>query len=193
MTYIEPLFIILFLIILYSSWYFIGSYFGRKVMRNISKTCLNKDLRIRLLSPSSVLLEYRREDDKKYFDEVYDYIGFYIEWLPFNNIFDFPIRYFVRRRPLGVLRIQIRKRLVRRIDLYFDKDHPDNIYIAESNLSLEDISEIIALIKSSNLDLRIFSLGERPSVAVTLYIDRECEEILKEIDYLIKKLILRFD
>ncbi|MGC9009805.1 MAG: hypothetical protein ACP5I7_04230 [Sulfolobales archaeon] len=171
--------VIIALILLYGSWYFAGSIIGRRIMIKVSRGCLEKGFRIKLISPSSILIE---SSDNIAPHRILKYIGLYIEWLPFENIFIFPIKYLVRRKPLVVIKMQFKKEIKAFADIYVYRDLKDNsehFYIEKFDLESNKLHSIVALLHGEKLKRIIIS--ERPSVSIITYMDKECGEFLNDV------------
>ncbi len=94
-------YIIFWIIVAFASWLIIGSIIGRRIMFRKVRSCVDKGGRLRLLTPSSALVEYDFDD--------FEYLGIFLDWVPFDNLINFPLKLIVRPRPLAIIKAQPRK------------------------------------------------------------------------------------
>ncbi|MEM4969841.1 MAG: hypothetical protein QXE01_01160, partial [Sulfolobales archaeon] len=79
-------------------WYSFGSWVGRRVMRSYVRSCLEEGGVLKLITPSSALVEFKMKG--------FRYLGVYIEWLPFDNPFNLVAKLASRRSRIAVVKIQ---------------------------------------------------------------------------------------
>lgn len=93
-------YIIFWVVVAFASWLIIGSFMGRRIMLRKVRSCIDNGGRLRLLTSSSALVEYNVEG--------FEYLGVFVDWVPFDNIINLPLKLVVRPKPLAVVKAQPR-------------------------------------------------------------------------------------
>ncbi|MDT7889312.1 MAG: hypothetical protein RQ885_10110 [Desulfurococcales archaeon] len=180
----DALEIFIIIAIILGTWYPIGSWVGRRIMKSYIESCLGEGGVLKLITPSSALAEYRVER--------FRYLGIYIEWLPFDNPFNLAVKLVSRRSPIAVIKIEPEKPIqgeasITRSELYRGGEEIRGyrvVYRAISRSRLEQIVEKVAL---KNIDKLI--IGSKPNITIiTRANNRKCAEILRKSMELVEEI-----
>jgi len=96
--------LILWIAVALVAWFMLGSLLGRWVMRRKVKSCVEQGGRLRVLTPSSALVEFSGV-------EGYEYIGIFVDWVPFENLINLPLRLITRPKPIAVVKVEPKSKI----------------------------------------------------------------------------------
>ncbi len=164
-------------------WYPLGSWAGRRVMRSVASTCIEKGI-LRILTPSSVLVEHRIPG--------YRYVGIYIEWLPFDNPLNLAAKLAVRRRPIAIIKIQPEEPIpgeasIAKSEIQSTGEPIDGYRATYRGISKQRLSNIVEALKRSGFDK--LAIGSKPNITIITRIKGEgCSEILENSIRLVEEI-----
>jgi len=182
---LDSLEVFIVLAIVFGTWYPLGSWVGRRLMMGYARSCLDEGGVLRLITPSSALVEYRAPGFK--------YIGIYVEWLPFDNPLNLAAKLASRRSPIAVVKVDpeepipgvasiTREGLVRGAGELVKGYRV--VYRAISRQRLERIVELTA---SRGIDKLV--IGSRPNITIiTRTRGKGCSELVREAIELVSRL-----
>jgi len=183
---LDALEVFVVLAIVFGAWYPLGSWAGRRLMMGYARSCLEEGGVLRLITPSSALVEHRMPGFK--------YFGIYIEWLPFDNPLNLAARIATRRSPIAVVKVEPEEPI------------PGEARITKAGLggggvgevirgysvgyraiSRHRLERIVELAASKDIDKLIISSNPNITV-ITRVRGKGCSDILKDTVSLVERL-----
>ncbi|MEM4823344.1 MAG: hypothetical protein QXD97_06925 [Acidilobaceae archaeon] len=167
--------VIILIVIVFALWYFIGSIIGRRIMRRTIKSCIDRGGSLRLLTSSSSLVEYKGDD--KYY-----YLGLYVDWLPFDNIINLPLRLLTRPRPLVIIKAEPKKKIQGYLHLIVEprgKALKGEYSIKYHNMSKERASKILD--EASKRGFEKVVIGDKPNTTIITVLRDDCATLLERV------------
>lgn len=168
---VSPEALIFAIVVAFTTWLIIGSMLGRAIMRRKVKTCLENRGKLKILTPSSALVELEESQDM-------EYMGIYIDWLPFDNIINLPLRFITRPRPIAIIKIQPRKPVQGQVSLTARSRAEalkGNYKIIYKNVSKERLDRIVE--EASKRGFEKVVIDVKPNITIVTTLREDCQSL----------------
>ena len=168
-------------------WYSFGSWVGRRVMRSYVRSCLEEGGALRLITPSSALVEFKMKG--------FRYLGIYVEGLPFDNPFNLVAKLASRRSRIAIVKIQPEEPIpgeasITRSNLSRGGEEIRGYRVVYRAISRSRLEYIVDRVASKDIDRLV--IGSRPNITIITRAKKwGCSEILKKSIDLVDEISLR--
>lgn len=170
-------------------WYSFGSWVGRRVMRSYVRSCLEMGGVLKLITPSSALVEFKIKG--------FRYLGVYIEWLPFDNPFNLVAKLASRKSRIAIVKIQPEDPIpgeasITKSDLFRGGEEIRGYSVIYRAISRSRLEYIVDRVASKDIDKLV--IGSRPNITIITRVRRwGCSELLKRSMGLVTEISLKRD
>jgi hypothetical protein len=167
-------YIIFWIVVAFASWLIVGSIIGRRVMLRKVRSCVANGGRLKLLTPSSALVEYDVEG--------FEYLGVFVDWVPFDNIINLPLKLIVRPRPLVIVKAQPRNPLKGYVSITAKsrEDAVKGVYeVRAKNVSQSRIARILEVASKYGFERVVIDV--KPNVTVITFLRGDCHSIVQAV------------
>lgn len=147
---------------------------GRRVMLRIARSCVENGGRLRLLTPSSALVEYDVESS--------EYLGVYIDWLPFDNLINLPLRFITRPKPIVIAKVEPRSKIKGYVSLIArsrDEALKGAYEVKHSSISKPKLDKIIRSASQHGFERVI--IGGKPNITIITVLRGDCNSLVQSI------------
>lgn len=145
-------------------------------------SCIRGGGRVKLLTPSSILLEFK--------DDRYEYLGMFIEWLPFDNIINLPLRFLIRPKPIVIAKIQPRRIIPGYASLVArsrDEALRGRYEIRHKGISETRLARLLEV--ASKYGFEKITIDVKPNVTIVTLLRGDCGKLVESIRSFVDELV----
>jgi hypothetical protein len=175
-------YIIFWVAVAFASWFIIGSIIGRRIMFRKVRSCVDNGGRLRFLTSSSALVEYNFEG--------FEYLGVFVDWVPFDNIINLPLKLIIRPRPLAIVKAQPRNAIQGYASLVARSrgEAVKGIYEVKSkNISQSRIARIVEAASKYGFEKVVIDV--KPNVTVVTFLRGDCHSLVLAVRGFVNDLV----